>query len=138
VLKTSSFTAASLGLRMVRMVQHVVAEIALAAVGAGVGVVALDVAVLAAGDVFRRTDRDIVGAAEGVVVIAARNGHGRLPPLEAAREQRGDEQERDVEPHGVRHGLVRLCSIFVIARGPVPDLIGLDPAIHRNKGIAGW
>src|SRR5260370_13450423 len=70
--------------RPVRMIQHVFAEIALAAVGAGVGVVALDVAVLAAGDVFRRADPDTVGAAEGVVVIAARNGHGPLPPLEAA------------------------------------------------------
>src|SRR6266481_8607782 len=88
--------------RPVRMIQHVFAEIALAAVGAGVGVVALDVAFLSACDIFRRADRDIFGAAEGIVVIAARNGHGRLPPLEAAREQRGDEQERDVEPHGVK------------------------------------
>ena len=40
--------------RMLWMVQHVFAEIALAAIGAGVGVVALNVAVLAAGDIFRR------------------------------------------------------------------------------------
>jgi hypothetical protein len=37
----------------VRVVQHVLAEIALPAIGARVGVIALDVAVLAAGDVFR-------------------------------------------------------------------------------------
>src|SRR6202035_6047803 len=61
VLKTSSFMAASLNLRMVRMVQHIFAEVALAAVGAGVGVVALNVAIFAAGGVFPRGDR-IAGA----------------------------------------------------------------------------
>jgi hypothetical protein len=52
---------------MVRMAQHVFAEIALAAVGAGVSVGALDVAILAAGDVFVRAGRDILGAAVRVV-----------------------------------------------------------------------
>jgi len=47
------------------MVHHVVAEIALAAVGAGV--VALDVAIPAAGDIFVRAGRDVIGAAERVV-----------------------------------------------------------------------
>src|SRR5258707_2420248 len=119
----------------VRMIQHVFAEVALAAVGAGVGIVALDVAVLAAGDVFRRADRDIVGAAEGVVVIAAGNGHGRLAPLEAAREQRGDEHERDQEPHGVKSHMPS-PSLFQFRHclGPVPDLIGDDPAIHHKQG----
>jgi hypothetical protein len=78
-------------LRMVRMVQHVFAEIALRAVGLRIVVVALDVAILAAGDIFRGAHRDIVGAAERVVV-AAGVGHGRLSPLKAAPEQRRDQQ----------------------------------------------
>jgi len=53
------------------MVQHVFAEIALAAVGARGGVVAQDVAIPAAGDIFARADRDIIGAADRVVVAAA-------------------------------------------------------------------
>src|SRR4249919_3805871 len=65
VLKTSSFIAVSSS-RGTGVIQHVFAEIALAAVGAGIGVDALDVAVLAAGDIFRRAGRDIVGAAERV------------------------------------------------------------------------
>src|ERR1700724_841126 len=76
-LKTSSFMMASC-LGPCRVVQHVFAEIALRAVGARVGVVALNVAILAAGDIFRRAHRDIVGAAKRVVVIAARIDHGRL------------------------------------------------------------
>ena len=55
-------------LRPDRIVQHVFAEVALAAIGARGGVAALDVAILAAGDVFRRAGLDIVGAAERVVV----------------------------------------------------------------------
>jgi hypothetical protein len=78
-------------LRMVRMVHHVFAEIALRPVGLRIGVVALNVAVLAAGDIFRRAHR-IAGAAERVVVIAAGIDHGRLSPLEAAPEQRRDQQ----------------------------------------------
>ena len=49
------------------MVHHVVAETALAAVRARVGVVALDVAIPAAGDIFVRARRDVIGAAERVV-----------------------------------------------------------------------
>src|ERR1700682_2883828 len=121
--------------RPLRMIQHVFAEIALAAVGARVGVVALDVAVLAAGDIFWRADRDIVGAAEGVVVIATRDGHGRLSALEAARKQRRDEHERnerscEVTSHMPSPSLFH----FRHCRGPVPDLIGHDPAIHRKQG----
>jgi hypothetical protein len=52
---------------MVRMVHHVFAEIALAAVGARVGVAALNVAILAADDIFRRAGREIFDAAERVV-----------------------------------------------------------------------
>ena len=73
------------------MVEHVFAEIALAAVDAGVVVAALDVAVLAAVDILQRADRDVVGAAERVVV-AAGIGHGRLAALETATEQRRDQQ----------------------------------------------
>jgi hypothetical protein len=55
-------------LRVVGMVHHVFAEIALTAVGACIGVTALNVAILAAGDVLRRACRDIAGAAERIVV----------------------------------------------------------------------
>src|SRR5512140_3173455 len=82
------------------MVHHVFAEIALAAVGAGIGVGVLDVTVLAAGDIFAGARRDIFGAAVRVVV-AAGIGHGRLSPLEAAGKQRRDEQEGDIESRGV-------------------------------------
>jgi hypothetical protein len=110
------------------MVQHVIAEIALTAVGACVGVVALDVAILATGNILRRAYHNIVGTAERIVVIASCIDHGRLSPLEAAREQRCDEQKRDAEfrrpePHLSFPSMFR----FVIA--------GLDPAIHRNKGV---
>ena len=57
-------------LRPHRVVQHVFAEVALTAVGARGGVAPYHVAVLAAGDIFRRTDRDIVGAADRVVILA--------------------------------------------------------------------
>src|SRR3954454_11896811 len=53
-LKRSSFIMVSLSLRPARIFQHVFAEIALAAIGARVGLGALDAAVLAAGDIFRR------------------------------------------------------------------------------------
>src|SRR6202158_6378369 len=49
VLKTSSFMAASLNLRMVRMGQHIFAEVALAAGGAGGGGGAVNGAVFAGG-----------------------------------------------------------------------------------------
>ena len=68
------------------MGQHVFAEVALAAIGAGVGVVALRIAIFAAGDVLRRPDCDIAGPTEGIVV-AAGVGHGRLSPLEAPCEE---------------------------------------------------
>src|SRR5947199_2042636 len=57
-LKTSSFMRAS-WLRPDRIVQHLLGEIALRAVGAGIGVAALHVAVLAAIDIFVRARRDI-------------------------------------------------------------------------------
>jgi hypothetical protein len=77
---------------VIRMVQHVFAEIALAAVGARVGGVALNVAILAAGDVFRRAGLDIVGAAERVVVIAVRIDQRRLSALEATGRRRAKAQ----------------------------------------------
>src|ERR1700676_2153373 len=86
---------------MVRMVHHVFAEVALPAVGAAVGVDALNVAILAAGDIFRRAHRNIVGAAERVVVATGID-HGRLSPLETTCEQGGEEQERKVRSREVR------------------------------------
>jgi hypothetical protein len=79
------------------MVQHVFAEIALTAVGARVGVAALDVAIFPARNIFRRAYHNIVGAAERIVVIAGCIDHGRLSALKAAREQRCDEQKGDAE-----------------------------------------
>ena len=109
------------------MIQHVFAEIALAAVGARGGVAAQDVAIPAAGDIFARADRDIVGAADRVVVAACVD-HGWPPSLEAACEQRGDEYERDEQLCGVRsHAPISMVvSTFVLG--------GLDGAIHQNKG----
>src|SRR6266581_7184232 len=72
VLNRSSFMVISRFLGTLRMVQHVFAEVALAAVGARGGVVALNVAVLAAGDIFGGACRNIVGAAEGIVVLGKR------------------------------------------------------------------
>ena len=54
---------------------------------------ALDVAVLAAGNVFRRADRDIVGAAERVVVLAAGSAHGDLVARCAGSEREGGERK---------------------------------------------
>ena len=52
LLKTSSFMRPSWHLRVIRMVQHVFAEVALAPVGTGIELGTADVAILAAGDVF--------------------------------------------------------------------------------------
>jgi hypothetical protein len=56
--------------RMVGMVHHIVAEVALTPVCACIGMVALNVAIFPAGDIFGRADRDIAGAAERIVVAA--------------------------------------------------------------------
>src|SRR5215207_10707370 len=93
VLKTSSFMGASRS-RPCRIVQHLLGEIALGAVGAGIGIAALHVAVLAANDVVVRARRDIVGAAE-CVVVGAGVDHGRLAAFEATGEQWGCQQQRD-------------------------------------------
>jgi len=69
--------------RVLRVIQHVFAEVALLAVGARAGSVALSVAIPAAGDILRRADCDIVGTAERVIIRAGVN-HGGLPTLEAA------------------------------------------------------
>jgi hypothetical protein len=75
-----------------RIVQHVFGEIALPTVGAHFGVLPLDVAILAAGDIFGRALLDVVGAAEGVVVTSG-IGQRRRSPLEAAGEQWRDQEE---------------------------------------------
>src|SRR5689334_6597712 len=79
-----------------RMVQHVFAEIALAAIGAGFGLAALDVAILAAGRIFVRTLRHrAVGPAIDVVIHGQRPRDRGLPALQAGTEQRADQQQRD-------------------------------------------
>jgi hypothetical protein len=82
------------------MGQHVFAEIALTAIGTGVGIATLNVAILAAGDIFRRADR-IVGAADRIIVIATCIDHRWLSALKAAREQRYDEQQCNAGSCGV-------------------------------------
>ena len=67
------------------MVQHVFAEVALTAIGARVGIVALNVAILAASDILRRARRGVVGTAE-CIVVATGVDHGRLSALKAACE----------------------------------------------------
>jgi len=85
------------------MVQHVFAEIALGVIGAGGGVGALDVAIFAAGDIFRRAGLDVVGAAEGVVVLTQRRTERkRLAALEAAGKQGSEQQQRDAADGIVR------------------------------------
>ena len=79
---------------MNRIVQHVVGEIALALVGAPGGVAALKVAVLAAGDIFGTAGRDIVGAAECVVVPAERGGRD-LAALRARGQDKRDKGNRE-------------------------------------------
>ncbi|MFK4537356.1 hypothetical protein ABIA00_005539 [Bradyrhizobium ottawaense] len=59
------------------MVQHVFAEVALAAICTGGGGVALNVAILAAGHVFRRALRIAPAQADRIVVVAAHR-HRRL------------------------------------------------------------
>ena len=103
---------------MIRMVQHVFAEVALFAVGAALGVVALNVAVLAAGDIFRRTGLDVVGAAERVIVVAIGIAHGRLPALEAA---------------GLTPVETDLGEWIIQLAGERPSHI-LAPVIHRSRG----
>src|SRR5690349_5692639 len=80
VLKMSSFMRASWS-RPDRIVQHLLGHVALGAVGAGIGIAALHVAVLAAIDIVVRANRHIVGAAERVVIGAAVD-HGRLAALQ--------------------------------------------------------
>src|ERR1700722_7623713 len=82
--------------RVGRIVQHVLAEIALGVIGAGGGVGALDVAVLATGNIFGRAWLDVVGAAEDVVVLVQRRiERKRLAALEAAGKQGSEQQQRD-------------------------------------------
>src|SRR5262245_3736315 len=106
LLKLSSFMIASKRLRSHRIVQHLFGKVSLGAIGACVGIAALNVAVLAAVDVFVRADSRI-GAAIGVV-IGRRVNHSWLAALEATGEKRGDKQECEGKAHfepfvGFRH-----------------------------------
>jgi hypothetical protein len=82
---------------MLRMIQHVFAEIALPAVGARDGGVALGVAFPAAVDIIGRSLRDLAaGAAERVVILGQRARHRRLAALKAAGERCREEQKHYV------------------------------------------
>jgi hypothetical protein len=83
---------------MVRVIEHVFAEIALPSVRARVRRVALGVALPAAIDIIGRSRRDLAaGTAEGVVVFGQSARHRRLPALEATRKQRRERKERNVQ-----------------------------------------
>ena len=84
-------------LRSHRIVQHLLGKISLGAIGACVGIAALNVAVLAAVDIFVRADSRI-GAAVGVV-IGRRVNHDGLAAFEAASEKRGDQEECEGKAH---------------------------------------
>jgi len=103
------------------MVQHVFAEVALAAIGAPGGVVAGNVAVLAAGDIFRRAGCNIVGAAERIIVFAQRILYDAVTPLEATGEQRGDQQQWNEKS--------RRCP----PHGPVPSLFNSMAGLTRQS-----
>jgi len=75
------------------MVQHVFAEIALAAIGSPRRVIAQNVSILPAGNILRRADRDIIGAAE-CVVIFAEAGSRNLATLRTGGEKK-HQRERD-------------------------------------------
>src|SRR4051794_9055576 len=97
-----------LWLRPVRRVDHRLAQVLLRAVDLGGGVAALDVAVLAAGDVFGGADGNIVGAADRIVVLAEA-GDGDLVAGGAGGERQGGECEGDeVRSHTVSQ--VRLLA----------------------------
>src|SRR5690242_7572849 len=80
--------AAITALVPVRIVHHVFAEIALPPVGAGFGVLALDVAVLAAGDIFGRADRHLAAGLAILIVVAHALRDRRSPAFEATCQQR--------------------------------------------------
>src|SRR5258707_5650409 len=87
-----AFERTTLRLRLERRVDHGFAQVLLRAVGLGGGVAALDVAVLAAGHVFGRADRDVVGAADRVVVLAEA-GDGNVVAGRAGGEREGGKRE---------------------------------------------
>src|SRR5262249_24759070 len=68
LLNLSSFMIASERLRPHGIVQHLLRHVSLGAIGAGVGVAALDIAVLPAIDVFVRARRNVVGTAVRIVI----------------------------------------------------------------------
>ena len=84
-------------LRLVRIVEHVFAEIALLPVGAIDSVAALGIAIPAASDIFRCAGCDLAtGAAEGVVVFGERRIVGRrLTAMRAGAERERHERDYD-------------------------------------------
>jgi hypothetical protein len=111
---------------MVWMVQHVFAEIALTAVGGRDGIAALGVAVFAAGNIFGRAGLDVVGSAERVVVISARN-HRRLPPLETASQQWRNQQQHDERG---RNGQAHAQILSIVPKSAIAEF---DPALTRQS-----
>src|SRR5258708_24127418 len=112
----------------VRIVQHVFAEIALRAVGARGGVAADHVAILAARHIARRADRNPVGAADRIVILAEAR-HRNLAALRAGperqRESGGNAESCQVTSPAKFHSLFRFSS-----------LPGLTRQSIENKAIA--
>ena len=96
-------------LRFGRIVQHVLAEVALLLVGAIDGVAALGIAILAAADIFGRAGRNLAaGAAEGVVVLGQRRIIGRhlsATGAGAKRERRQHQRNRKTAAQNSRAGM---------------------------------
>src|SRR3954454_1270561 len=84
-------------LRLVRRVDHGLIQIALSAGGFRGLVVALNVAVLPAGDVVGRSGGGAAGAAKGIVVIGYR-GDRSFVARGAGGEREGCEHQRNTEP----------------------------------------
>jgi hypothetical protein len=87
-----------LKLRAHGIVEHVLGHVSLGAIGACVGIAALDIAVLPAIHIFIRARRNVIGTAMGVV-IGRRVDHDRLAAFEAAGEERGYEQQCEMDAH---------------------------------------
>lgn len=83
-------------LRLGRIVEHVLAEIALLPVGAIDGIAALGIAILAAGDIFGRAGCDLAaGPAKGVVILGQRRIIGRHLSATGARGKDERHQHED-------------------------------------------
>src|SRR6185312_14197372 len=81
-----------------RMVHHPFREVLLLLVGAGDRIAALDVAVLAAGDILRRAGRAGMGAAIAIVILGQAGRHRCAIARDAGGERERDERDEEEVP----------------------------------------